>query len=233
MSVLWLIAGVALITVVASACLVFFGIRPMLARRVRSAATLLGEELCGVKPKLSGVAACEGWSNPARATLKGIGAMALTDAGLFFCNGSSGASVLIQLAKITRVQVVSQVNLDGRRVRGRRVPLLVISWDRSETCASEAAADHCAAGAGGCSRVGESGVCSSTYSSAGADAVESKAAHSTANSDLYANPTNSADSDLGDSDLGEDIGGETLAFTIDDPWRYAKQLKPAGRSVRI
>lgn len=127
MSLVWLILGVILITVVLSISIVYFIVRPRVMKRVETGALVLGQELHGRDPLRSSPANCEGVSDPDRLNLKGIGALGLTDQALVFAQGESQNSVIIALPAIDVIEVVQSVEILEKTVR-RPNPLLVVRW---------------------------------------------------------------------------------------------------------
>lgn len=127
MSLLWLILGVILITIVLSTSIVYFVVRPRVMRKVETGALVLGQELHGREPLRSGPANCEGVSDPDKLAVKGLGALGLTDQALVFGQGESQASIIIALAAIDSVEVAKSVEILEKTVR-RPNPILVTSW---------------------------------------------------------------------------------------------------------
>lgn len=127
MSLVWLILGVILITVVLSITIVYFVVRPRVMKRVETGALVLGQELHGREPLRSGPANCEGVNDPDRLNLKGLGALGLTDQALVFGQGESQASVIIALSTIESVEVAQSVEILDKTIR-RPNPIVVAKW---------------------------------------------------------------------------------------------------------
>lgn len=127
MTVVWTILGALLITAVLAFCITFFIVRPKLAKKVNEGAQQVAKELHGRPPLKSTAASCEGCSDPDRATLKGIGVIALTEQAVVFATNIEGRSVVIPRNKVIEAGPGTSVELLGRTVKRPR-PMLVVSW---------------------------------------------------------------------------------------------------------
>lgn len=127
MSVVWLILGVVLVTVVLSLCIVYFVVRPRLVKRVEAGALRLGQELHGREPVRSGPASCEGVGDPDKSRILGIGALGVTDQAVVFAQGETGDSIIIMLSAISSVQVMNSIEILAKTIR-RANPMLVLDW---------------------------------------------------------------------------------------------------------
>lgn len=137
MSWVWVVLGALLITVVAAVCVVFFIVRPIVARRVNSAMELLGRELHGRQPLRYSAVRCEACTRAAGPDLRGLGALALTDQAFVFAVGEA-ASLIVPLAWITSLSAQTTFAAGGRAVR-HRLPMLVLRW-RTDAGAESAVA---------------------------------------------------------------------------------------------
>ena len=127
MTLVWAILGGLLISVVASCCIVFFIVRPLVMRRIRTGATGLSKELHGREPLLSAPASCNGTSDDRSAALKGLGALALTEYALVFVSGSTSTSLIIPRENINHVDVTADLRAESK-VGRRAKPTLSIRW---------------------------------------------------------------------------------------------------------
>lgn len=129
MSVVWTVLGVILVLLVITVLVLFFIVRPRLARTVNSGARTLARELHGRKPLMSGAAVCEGCTDEAKGHLVGLGAIALTEQALVFASGSADATVIIPRSEIRSSTISSTAEIRGRSLN-RGQPLLVVTWTR-------------------------------------------------------------------------------------------------------
>lgn len=127
MSWIWILLGALLIAVVFSVCIGFFVVRPRLAKKINAGARGLAKELHGRPPLLSGAAACEGSSDPARFGLQGLGALGLTEQALVFVAGQSEESVIIPLSTVIEATPATSYSSAQRTIRRSR-PMLVVRW---------------------------------------------------------------------------------------------------------
>lgn len=113
MSWIWMVLGVLLLVVVASALFGFFYWRPRAQRRVTAASKALAQELHGRPPLLIAPAQCRSADVRDGESLPGLGVLALTEQAVLY---SSGERVVILqregltlTAKGTNLEFVSTV----------------------------------------------------------------------------------------------------------------------------
>ncbi len=127
MTLVWAILGGLLISVVASVCLVYFVVRPLMMRRVKTGTAGLVLQLHGREPLLSGAASCTGTSDDRSAALKGLGALALTEYALVFVSGSTSTPLIVARDTITHVGVTADLPADGK-LFPRAKSVLLVRW---------------------------------------------------------------------------------------------------------
>lgn len=127
MTVIWAVLGALLITAVFAVLVVFFFVRPALAKKINVAAKALSSELYGRPPLISSAASCEGSTDPGRSALTGIGVIALTEQALVFVAGGNKASVIIPVANLVAVTTSTTFTSATRLVRRPR-SMLVVKW---------------------------------------------------------------------------------------------------------
>jgi hypothetical protein len=126
-NIVWLLLGVLLIALVASMIYAFFVLRPRLARQVQSSVAIIAEELHGREPLSIVPARCEGVSDSARATLVGVGSLALTEHGVIFGAGDPPRSLIIARDRISAATAEKTFAAAASTVR-KRDAMLVIRW---------------------------------------------------------------------------------------------------------
>ncbi|MBP7972657.1 MAG: hypothetical protein WBB44_00120 [Candidatus Nanopelagicales bacterium] len=128
MTTVWAVLGGLLAAAVLAVCLVFFVVRPILARKVESGAEGLAKELHGRPPLRSSAASCDGVNTFVKEGVRGIGALGLTEQALVFVAGSTETSLIIPLDHITQVAPSTIFEAEGKTVR-RAQPMLVVHWN--------------------------------------------------------------------------------------------------------
>lgn len=127
MTTVWAVLGALLITVVGAACVMFFIVRPRITKRVAAGARGLSRELYGQQPIMSSPAACEGCTDPDRLSLKGVGAIALTQQALVFASGVEDQSIIIPRAAVISSTPQTSFTFLTQTVK-RPQPMLVVKW---------------------------------------------------------------------------------------------------------
>lgn len=138
MTTVWAVLGGILAAVVLAVCLVFFVVRPILARKVESGAEGLAKELHGRPPLRSSAASCDGVNTFVKSGVRGIGALGLTEQALVFVAGSTETALIIPLDQITQVAPSTIFEAEGKTVR-RAQPMLVVHWNGHEGATPAAA----------------------------------------------------------------------------------------------
>lgn len=108
-------------------CVVFFVIRPRLAKRMAAASEGLSKELMGRQPLMYGVAQFEGSTDPDRAGFKGVGALAVTDQAIVFVSGTTQSSLIIPRTALISAVPATSFAAPSKTIRRPR-PMLVITW---------------------------------------------------------------------------------------------------------
>lgn len=136
MSTGWIVLGLFLVLLVGWMLVMFFVVRPRLARSMQASAEVLMRELHGKPPLEASVARCEGLSGPGK-QVKGLGMLALTEHGVVFATPSPDETLIVSRDAIEAAGLARSFRASDSLVK-RRSPMLMITWRNSEGVASTA-----------------------------------------------------------------------------------------------